>query len=118
MRRARGRNGWEARRGGMASGRCPSLRRHGERRSTPVTIAAVTERPETVKIVRTLGGYAVFVSPSSHPVAVFASGYDLLDWVANHIAGWEAGVAPRRRPAAEEVADEDDDDAGPPSHPA
>ncbi len=74
------------------------------------------DKPETVKIVRTQGGYAVFVSPSAHPVAVFSSGYDLLDWVATHIAGWEAGVAARRAPAKrEEAADEGDGEAEPPA---
>ncbi|MGH9465453.1 MAG: hypothetical protein ACRD0X_07375, partial [Thermoanaerobaculia bacterium] len=63
----------------------------------------MTDKPETVKIVRTQGGYAVFVSPSAHPLAVFTSGYDLLDWVATHIASWEAGVAKRAPAKAEEA---------------
>jgi hypothetical protein len=76
----------------------------------------MTDKPETVKFVRTQGGYAVFVSPSAHPVAVFTSGYDLLDWVATHIASWEAGVA-KRAPAKTEGAGEDEEDGGPDAAP-
>lgn len=69
---------------------------------------SMTDKPETVKIVRTQGGYAVFVSPSAHPIAVFTSGYDLLDWVATHIASWEAGVAKKGQLKTEEGGAEDE----------
>lgn len=47
------------------------------------------DKPETLRIVSTEGGYAVFIFPSSQPASVFTSGFDLLDWVANRIADWE-----------------------------
>lgn len=64
----------------------------------------MSKKPETLKIVYTEGGYAVFIYPSPQPVAVFPSGLELLDWVAQHIAGWEGHRkdAPETR---EEVGD-------------
>ena len=47
------------------------------------------DKPETLRIVSTEGGYAVFIFPSSQPAAVFTSGFDLLDWVAGRVADWE-----------------------------
>lgn len=47
------------------------------------------DKPETLRIVSTEGGYAVFIFPSSQPAAVFTRGFDLLDWVAGHVADWE-----------------------------
>ncbi|MGH9379234.1 MAG: hypothetical protein ACRD2Z_01275 [Thermoanaerobaculia bacterium] len=82
----------------------------------------MSKKPETLKIVYTEGGYAVFIYPSPQPAAVFSSGLELLDWVAQHIAGWEAG---RQDAAQADAANEidaaetpkssgsnDDDEAG------
>lgn len=49
------------------------------------------DKSETLRIVSTQGGYAVFIFPSSQPAAVFTRGFDLLDWVAGRIADWEVG---------------------------
>ena len=73
------------------------------------------DKPQTVKLVKTDGGYAVFVSPRAQPVAVFSSGYELLDWVAAHIAQWEAGRADAE---PQEAVDEAREDDGPPDPPA
>lgn len=57
------------------------------------------DKPESLRIVWTRGGYAVFVAPSAQPSAVFTSGYDVLDWLAHRIAEWET-----RQPAPEHAA--------------
>lgn len=57
------------------------------------------DKPESLRIVWTRGGYAVFVAPSAQPSAVFTSGYDLLDWVAHRVAEWETRQPASERPA-------------------
>ena len=52
-------------------------------------MAQQQDKPEALRIVSTQGGYAVFFFPSSQPAAVFTSGFDLLDWVAERVAHWE-----------------------------
>jgi hypothetical protein len=59
------------------------------------------EKPESLRIVATRGGYAVFVAPGAQPVAVFTSGFEVLDWVAHQVADWES----RRRDAAPPAPD-------------
>lgn len=56
-------------------------------------------------MVSTRGGYAVFVSPQAKPVAVFTTGWELLDWLAERVAGWEAK---RRDAGAGRTAAQDD----------
>lgn len=56
------------------------------------------DKPETLRVVCTQGGYAVFVSPSAQPTAVFTSGFDVLDWLAHRIAEWETRL-PAARPS-------------------
>lgn len=58
------------------------------------------DKPETLRVVCTQGGYAVFVSPSAQPAAVFTSGFDVLDWLAHRIAEWETRQPAARRPGA------------------
>lgn len=79
----------------------------------------MSKKPETLKIVYTEGGYAVFIYPSPQPVAVFQSGLELLDWVARHIADWEGRREDAPRPREEKgdtaearkTRDSDQDDA-------
>lgn len=68
------------------------------------------DKPEQIRVVSTRGGYAVFVSPQAKPVAVFSTGWELLDWLAERVAGWEA----RRRDdgAGRTVAQDDGETPG------
>lgn len=70
------------------------------------------DKPETLRVVSTEGGYAVFIFPSSQPTAVFTRGLDLLDWVAGRIADWETqrdDLAAPALPEAEPSGDSDVD---------
>lgn len=79
-----------------------------------------SDKPETIKVVRTQGGYAVFNYPSPQPVAVFGTGLELLDWIARQIADWEGkreDVPADKAPDTEDPADArkasgQDDDEG------
>lgn len=68
-------------------------------------------KPESIKVFRTEGGYSVSISPSPQPVAVFSSGYELLDWLAEYIADWESAAAEEAGESqTAAIPDKDDDD--------
>lgn len=73
-------------------------------------MAAQQDKTETLRIVSTQGGYAVFIFPSSQPAAVFHNGFDLLDWVAGRVAGWEVGRGGEAAVPAPEIAAAGDSD--------
>lgn len=56
----------------------------------PSTKQSPSDKPITLKVVKTAGGYAVYsLKNSIHPSAVFKTPWEVMDWLAERLAELE-----------------------------